>query len=494
MRPALRTLSSTLLCSAILLGGCSGGDERTGTATGGGAGAQSPSPPADPTPVADPSPPAEPSPPADVVSPVVDTGNGAFALRSRADSVLLVEGGEAAAVALVLTREAGFDGTVMLAAEPASEQDGEALSWSFDNVRLEGGSNTAELRVVLGIGARPLLPQQRTLRISATDGVNAPVISELVLQVEPTSAPDVYLLVGQSNMVGFSEPGARLSGPGQPDAPDLRIQQLNPTGNDQSNFATPADFTGARIVADPPLSLALDPLHDGFNTEAQSKSGGFIGLGLSFAKAALADTTADILLVPAAWSDTGFCGRNSNLLPGLGWLAQERAEPAFAGTLLHDRAIARTDLALERSGGVLRGILWHQGEADAGDPLCASTYADNLAALVASLRGNIVPDARGIGGRGIGVDADVPFVVGTMSMGTDERGSQLPFWSEKLLVDAAHRGVGESVALAGTVNNDDLVPPAYPCGEGSCVHFGATALREMGARYYRVMRGLLEAR
>jgi len=43
--------------------------------------------------------------------------------------------------------------------------------------------------------------------------------------------------------------------------------------------------------------------------------------------------------------------------------------------------------------------------------------------------------------------------------------------------------IANRVPFAAFVNNDDLVPPAYPCGNGSCVHFGAAAYREMGRRY-----------
>ena len=108
--------------------------------------------------------------------------------------------------------------------------------------------------------------------------------------------------------------------------------------------------------------------------------------------------------------------------------------------------------------------------------------------MVASMRTNIAPGARGPGARG--PRAPIPFVLGTMSVGADARGSQLPFTDAKALVDAAHRNVAETVPLSAAVDADDLVPPAYPCGEGSCVHFGARALREMGERYAERLRAL----
>jgi len=461
-----RRLLPSLFCSVLLLSGCSG-DENTSDENG--------QPTASDTPV--------------IQGPVGASDNGRFALTSATETVTVLEGGDAVAIDLNLTRRAGFDGAVTLAAGTPVAADGAALSWSFSDERLSANESASRLQVTLAIGARPLQPEQRALRISATDGSGTPVELDLTLQVQPTAAPDIYLLIGQSNMVGFSLSDARQALPGEPDAPDPRIRQLNPTGNDPGNFVDPIDFTDDSIVADPTLTIALDPLHDGFNPATDSKGGQFIGAGLSFAKAALDDTTADIVLVPAAWSDTGFCARSTNLLPGVGWLPRPLADPAFAGTLLHDRAIARANLAIEQSGGVLRGLLWHQGEADVGDPTCAAAYADNLAAMVASLRTNIDADARGPAARGAA--ADIPFVVGTMSMGSDARGSQVPFGAAKQQVDAAHRNVALAIPSSAVVNNDDLVPPAFPCGQSSCIHFGAAALREMGARYYDQLRQVI---
>ncbi len=422
--------------------------------------------------------------PAEAGEPSELSGNGVYTLRTLSRSVGIVEGGAPVAVSIELGRENGYELPVTLALEGAGADIAD-LDWTFADERLEPGETATTVELELEIGSAPLLPGTRTLTVIGTDGTNPPVSSEIVLEVEPTTAPDVYLLVGQSNMDGFSELDAREAGPGEPDAPDPRIFQLNVTGNDAANFTSPADFTDTdAIVADPDYTLALDPLHDGYDVGADGKSGERIGLGLSFAKSMLDSTTADIVLVPAAWPDTGFCSRGTNLFDDLGWLAEPRPESAFAGTLLHDRAIARANYVIADRGGVLRGILWHQGEADVGDPVCAAAYAENIEAMVASLRDEILPGPR----EG---DAVVPFVVGTMSMGTDARGSQVPFIDSKLVVDDVHRNIADIVPFSAVVNADDLIPPAYPCGEGSCVHFGATALREMGARYAERLRSLL---
>jgi len=309
--------------------------------------------------------------------------------------------------------------------------------------------------------------------------------------VATTSAPDVYLIVGQSNAVGFSEDNSKMALAGQPDEPFDNILQLNVTGNDGENFPAPENFTLAASLFNvgEPLTIAVDPLHTGFNPAINGKEGDRIGFGLTFAKQALLDTTVDIYLVPAAWSDTGFCSRSTNRFPGMGWNATEPTNPNLSGTLLHDRAIARANITLNETGGILRGILWHQGEADSENASCSSSYGVNLSNLADSLRTNIDEDLRGPAARG--VESDIPFIVGTMSKGADFRDNQLPFSATKRQVDAVHRNVASLIPNSGFVNADDLVPPAYPCGEGSCVHFGAAALREMGNRYYSELRDLL---
>ncbi len=426
-----------------------------------------------------------------------DTGAGQASnsevnLQIGISSVLLVEGAEAVSIPVTVTRTSANPRTVTLTAQGATSTDERQMTWRFDDATLAANEDSTNLVIQLGIATGPISAQSRTFLITANDGNSTPLVATLDIQVQPTSLADVYLLVGQSNTIGFSLDGAKQDLPGQLDAPDPRISQLNVTGNDDENFGTAADFTNPASVhnAGQPVTPAVDPLHDGFDTLINGKVGTKIGFGLSFARAALVNTTADILLVPAAWSDTGFCSRDTNRLPGIGWSATQNSNNAFAGTLLHDRAITRANVALAETGGILRGILWHQGEADSDNPVCAQAYAANLTELVTSLRTNIDQDARGAVARGS--NSDIPFIVGTMSMGADATSNQIPFTDTKNLVDAAHRTIANLVTNSSFVNNDDLVPPAFPCGEGSCIHFGATAYREMGQRYYDRLNALLQ--
>lgn len=405
--------------------------------------------------------------------------------------VALTEGGAEVAVPVNITRIGNLSALVTLTAEGSSTADERKLNWAFEDSSLGAGENSTNLILSLAIDNRPIKPHTRVLQVRAVSGSSTPLVASLDIQVQPTDKPDVYLIVGQSNSIGFSEDDSKQAAPGQADAPDSRIRQLNVTGNDDTNFATAEDFTDDTKLYNlgSPLTIAIDPLHDGFDSSISGKSGQRISYALSFAKQALNDTTTDIYLVPAAWSDTGFCKRTTNRFPGIGWNATPTSNPALSGTLLHDRAIARANIALAETDGILRGILWHQGEADSDTMACAELYAQNLTELIASLRTNIAQDARGAVARGS--TSDVPFIAGTMSKGEDSRGSQLPFGEAKLLVDSAHRTISTLVpTMTNFVNNDDLVPPAYACGEGSCVHFGADAYREMGIRYYESLMAL----
>jgi len=90
------------------------------------------------------------------------------------------------------------------------------------------------------------------------------------MNVEPVDAPDIYLLVGQSNMIGFSGDATKQAFEGGPDEPHPRILQLNVTENldfDTVNksaiFTEAEDFTGfdTNVISNNPVVQAEDPLH-----------------------------------------------------------------------------------------------------------------------------------------------------------------------------------------------------------------------------------------
>lgn len=416
--------------------------------------------------------------------------NGSLTLSVGDGTVALQEGAGAISVPITVQRTAVILSNITLSVQGLNDSDEYRLSRSLEDTSLSSGEDSTQLTLSLDYDTFPISAHERQFQISASYEGSSPLSVLLNVAVQPTDKPDVYLIAGQSNAVGSSELGAKRSGPGEPDEPSQRVSQLNVTGNDGSNFATASDYTDPNsvYVTGQALAPAEDPLHDGFDTTNGGKAGTRIGFGLAFAKHALQSTTTDIYLVPTAWSDTGFCKRKTNRLPGSGWNATQKNNAALSGTLLHDRAVARANVALEKTNGILRGILWHQGEADSDEMACAQTYQANLKELAESLRTRINVDARGQAARG--PNADIPFIVGTMSKGSNEAGDMLPFSEAKQLVDTAHRSISTYLTMSSFVNNDDLVPSAYPCGEGSCIHFGATALREMGHRYFMSLNNL----
>jgi len=407
-----------------------------------------------------------------------DTDNNQdYSLSVENQTINLIEGTDLN-VPVQIQRSNGHERPVGITAEGQSPADVDGLQLKLSETNIPGTQNSVTLEISSDYSAVPIQAQARPLRLRATDGTKSTSLT-LNLNLQPTDLADVYLLIGQSNMVGSSEVNAKqIDGD---DATVERIRQLNVTGNDQQNFKVEASFTddNAIAAASPRYPKAEDPLHNGYDTSNQGKSGTRIGLGLSFAKRAIENTNAsNIYLVPAAWADTGFCRRERDEFEGsLGWNVEPTLNPAFSGTLLHDRAIARTNMTLRETGGILRGILWHQGEADADSLECAEAYKQNLIDMVASMRSEIIEDPRGPSARG--ADANIPFVVGSMSKAAPYNVLEDP----KLIVDDVHRNIDQSVKFSSFVNSDDLIPPDYPCA-ADCIHFGSRSYRLMGARYY----------
>ncbi|MFK8083729.1 MAG: sialate O-acetylesterase [Granulosicoccus sp.] len=408
------------------------------------------------------------------------TGTPPFTLQIANEAYNLIEGdAQGVSIPINIDRAGGFTGTVNLDVTTETPADSEQLRTRFSQPSLSGTANNSNLALQLGIANLPLLPDHRRLVITARSGVLTQRAT-ITLAVTPVPRDDIYLLIGQSNMVGLSEANAKRSGPGEPDEPDPRIIQANVSANDDNLIADNIRFVSRPgNFATPAFKRAEDPLHIPFDESSGLKGGTRIGMGLSFAKTALPHTTRNIVLVPAAWSGSAFCNTAS---PAAHWNANETGNPALGNTLLFDRALRRTNETLLETGGILRGILWHQGETDS-NAACAAAYEANLTALITGLRTRILPDARGAVARG--TQSDIPFVAGTMSRGRDERGdfSQLSINQQR--VDSVHRTIGSTTPFSAMTNNDDLIPAnGFPCGTTSCIHFGAQALREMGVRTY----------
>lgn len=414
---------------------------------------------------------------------------GDLTLYSSHRRLTLKEGDHAGvSIELSVQRDSQVPHPVTLSLIPAEERDGTDMRHEFSMQTLPENQSGSVLTLWLNVGVAPLLYHERRFQIVADDGQTR-VATELVVDVTPTSAPDVYLLIGQSNMEGYSEVGSRERYPGGLDARHERIHQLNVQPNSRHLFSHNGAFADEQANVSSPLFVpAEDPLHEPRFIGIDGKEASFAGLGLTFAKEALKSTTASIYLVPAAWGATGFC---ANANGELAWNAAPAEESFLGGTLLTERALTRLSITLRETGGILRAILWHQGGADSNNPDCARTYAENLAKLVQRLRREARQDQRGASARG--PVANLPFIVATQSRGDDERASFSRFNPYKQQVDAAHRAVASYIPYSDFINNDDLIPPHYPCGQVSCVHFGAAALREQGRRFHAALKRIWAA-
>ena len=393
-----------------------------------------------------------------------------------------LEEGKSEGTTITIAASPDGDEIIDLAIGPGTSNDAEGIEVSISRQRLNNQNRSAAVTFTMPVGLHPRLAQQRTFIVRATSGEETST-QTITLDVMPVDAPDVYLLIGQSNMVGSSEEGAKQLTSGSAGEQDSRIRQLNVSGNDSNLYSSLSDYSRVdRIAVEPRFVQAQDPLHEPLREGQNEKEGTRVGFGITFARAALNDTTQDIYLVPAAWGSSGFC----NELDGqLAWNAQASDNTALGGTGLLERALARLNLTLRDTGGVFRGILWHQGEADSERSACADSYAKNLELMVERIRVEATEDARGSSARG--PQAPIPFIVGTMSKGQDSRGDYSRWSETKETVDSVHRQVTDLIAYADWVNNDDLVPSAYPCGADFCVHFGSLALHEMGQRYYQAL-------
>lgn len=222
----------------------------------------------------------------------------------------------------------------------------------------------------------------------------------------------LFLLVGQSNMAG------RGTVTPADQEPDPRILMFDKEG---------------RWVP------AVDPLH--FDKPAAVG----VGLGRTFGQeVAKANPGITIGLIPCA----------------VGGSPIETWEPgAFdKATKTHpwDDAMQRARAALP--SGVLKGILWHQGESDANAER-APLYSRRLHQLITRFRSELAAP-------------EVPFLAGQMGLFPEK-----PWSPEQKIVDRVHRDLPKQIENTAFVSAEGLTH------KGDQVHFDAESYRELGRRY-----------
>jgi hypothetical protein len=223
-----------------------------------------------------------------------------------------------------------------------------------------------------------------------------------------TPAPDnlqLFLLVGQSNMAGRG------------------------TVEETDRVPIPGVFALNKELVWVP---AVDPLH----FDRPQRIG--VGIGRSFARTLLeTNPSAVIGLIPAAVGGTS--------------LAQWSPE----GELFAD-AVRRAKAA--RKSGVLRGILWHQGESDSTQEADGRSYRERWIKMISALR------------QELGAP-DVPVVVGQLG--------------EFLLPDRPLSAIvnEQLAAIPLTAPFTAFASSARLADQGDRVHFNSGSYREFGRRY-----------
>ena len=235
----------------------------------------------------------------------------------------------------------------------------------------------------------------------------------------PDRLPDpnfhLYLLMGQSNMAGR----------GQLDK--------------ESGTTDPRVLMFARELNWKPAS---DPLHF-------DKPFAGVGPGLAFGKQmAAANPRMRIGLIPCAVGGTSI----QAWAPG--------AEDQATHTHPYDDMLKRVREAQKM--GVLKGVLWHQGEADRA---ASATYGQSLASLIARLRREF--DAP-----------NLPFVAG-----------ELGTFNSENLADTEKFNAGLQ-ALTNTLKGCACVSSRGLKDRGDHLHFNAESARILGQRYAEAMLAL----
>ena len=225
---------------------------------------------------------------------------------------------------------------------------------------------------------------------------------------------ELFLLIGQSNMAGRG------------------------VIEDQDRVPFPRVFT---LTKEETWAPAVEPIH--FDRPERLGT----GLGRSFARVlAEAAPSTKIGLIPAAMGGSSL-------------------DEWKVGGKLYTDAVRRARVAMKN--GRLRGILWHQGEADSMKLELIRSYQPRWLTVMAALRAEL---------------GDVPIVVGELG--------QFLYTREKNDYAMA-RMVNEQLAMLAVNGSRVAFVSSFGLGhKGDVLHFDSAGLREFGRRYAYAFMGL----
>jgi hypothetical protein len=236
------------------------------------------------------------------------------------------------------------------------------------------------------------------------------LMNVVISQAQPKKGPqfDLYILIGQSNMAG--------RGPITPDIADEHDEHV---------------YT---FTKDKQWVIAKHPLHFDKPSVAGVGPGLTFGIALSRAMPAV-----KIGLIPCAVGGT----------PIEHWVPE--AYDAATKTHPYDDAVERITAAMKY--GVVKGVIWHQGEADSR-PEKAKIYLAQLTKLIQRIR-----DLTG--------NPDLPFIVG-------ELGRYRP---TSININTELAKLPALVPYTAVVSSEGLVH------KGDNTHFDGHSAQELGRRF-----------
>lgn len=138
------------------------------------------------------------------------------------------------------------------------------------------------------------------------------------------------------------------------------------------------------------------------------------------------------------------------------------------GGVLYDHAVSQTRIAMR--SGVLKGILWHQGESDCPAGL-AETYGERFLPILHGLRRDL--------------DAEyVPFLVGGLGDFLADCTLETEDVASYPVVNAALRKIADTEPMVGFVSAEGLT------SNPDNLHLNAKSLYTFGERYYEALEAL----
>jgi hypothetical protein len=222
----------------------------------------------------------------------------------------------------------------------------------------------------------------------------------------------VYLLIGQSNMAGrgMVDAESKIVNP--------RILMLD-SFNHWVAATDPVHFDKPELVG--------------------------VGPAISFAKEMLGkDEKISIGLIPCAWGGSPIKAWE----PGAAYINSSHP---------YDDAIRRAKAAKQK--GVLKGVIWHQGESD-NDSLLSGVYLEKLKALIERLRIDLGQPT-------------LPFVAG-----------EIGYFNKTNYINPVINQLPAAVAHTAVVSAKDLHD------KGDQLHFDTPSARELGKRYAIALKKL----